>query len=101
MFEQLFYDPKARADAREGLAEMGRGIVSLLKWAAIIGLGLIILAIFVIGAMISTDLAKGHETTIRWAVASGMGAYGLWLLAKIHDQLAKLVTILKAPSPKP
>lgn len=49
MFEQLFYDPKARADAREGLAEMARGIVAVLKWAAIIGLGLIILAIFVFG----------------------------------------------------
>ncbi|MDO8900136.1 MAG: hypothetical protein Q7V15_02150 [Phenylobacterium sp.] len=97
----MFYDPQARADAREGLGEMARGIVSLAKWAAIIGLGLVILAIFVAGVVIFSDLAKAHETTIRWTLASGMGAYGLWLLAQIRDHLAKLVAILTQRPERP
>jgi hypothetical protein len=101
MFERLFYDPQARADARQGLGEVGRGIVSLLKWAAIIALGLVVLAALVALGLIYNDWAKAHETSIRWALAGGAAGYGLWLLAQIRDQLAKLVAILEVASRQP
>jgi hypothetical protein len=96
MFERLFYDPQARADASEGLREMGRGIGLLIKWAVILTLGLLVLAVVVVVGLLFNDWAEAHEETIRWAIAGAAGAYGLWLLSQIRDQLVKLVALLEA-----
>lgn len=98
MFERLFFDPQARADAREGLSEMGRGIVWLIQWAAIAALGLIALGSLIFGLLIYKDWARPYESEIRWAIGAGLAAYGLWLLAAIKDLLAKILAVLISQS---
>lgn len=95
MFERLFYDAQARADARAGLAEMGRGLVWLTKWAVIVAVGLVGLAILILLGTIFNDWAVQHEAAIRWTVAGALAGWAVWLLSEIRGLLARLVQLLE------
>jgi hypothetical protein len=95
MFDRLILDPQARADAKAGLAEMGRGIVWLIKWAAIVAAVLAGLAVLILLVLISNEWTKAHADSIRWAVLGGAGGYALWLLLEIRKLLVRTVHLLE------
>lgn len=96
MFERLFYDPQAREDARSGLRDMGRGIVTLVKWSAIVGLALVAAGLVVGAALLFGDQLKAHENSLRWIMAGGTAGYCIALLLQIRAQLSKLLPIVEA-----
>ena len=80
---------------------MARGSLWLLKWSAIVALGLAALALATVLLLISGDWAAEHENAIRWVFMIGGGAYALWLLAQIRDLLVKVAASLEALSRRP
>ena len=101
MLDRLILDPQARADAKAGLAGRGRGIVWLIKWAAIVAAALAGLAVLIFLGLISNDWSKEHADAIRWTALGGAGGYGLWLLSEIRRLLIRAVRLMELNSKAP